>query len=483
VTSIAERASSERAATDGSARVRTRALARTRPEFMTDEQLCAERGRIEGKARVLLEALAIDLVPSLRRRRAPHTFRVGRRARAPARPRAGGQLAPRRAARLTADQEAARSGTASPVTRARKNKSANSPFTPTPHASRDERSDVAMILHTATRTSTHSACVTLARAQPASREARATPAGEQDGMRRRSNPTPLCPPTPTRTRPASRVARRACQDAAHAQGTRRPQPEGRGRRSHPDAPQTGEHQSKDQLEPVAEIDAAGVVTHFIYASRSHLPDLMVKSGVAYRLLVDQLGSVRMVVRVSDGAVMQQIDYDPWGVPTLVSGDWDVQPFGFAGGLYDSETGLVRFGARDYDAVAGRWTAKDPIRFDDGSNVYLYSRGDPVNLDDRSGKSVAYCETKRMWGLAGALVCAAACFDLMGSSVAAGLACMSACTGLVAYTQDQFDQCLQDMCTKPGAELAQCNKYCDKPGSKYSWCWDSNWAPECPWKSE
>ncbi|MDH5679538.1 MAG: RHS repeat-associated core domain-containing protein, partial [Nitrospinota bacterium] len=37
-----------------------------------------------------------------------------------------------------------------------------------------------------------------------------------------------------------------------------------------------------------------------------------------------------------------------------------QPFGFAGGLYDQHTKLTRFGARDYDAHAGRWTSKDPI---------------------------------------------------------------------------------------------------------------------------
>ncbi|MDS4031603.1 MAG: hypothetical protein RKO66_16235 [Candidatus Contendobacter sp.] len=29
-----------------------------------------------------------------------------------------------------------------------------------------------------------------------------------------------------------------------------------------------------------------------------------------------------------------------------------QPFGFAGGLYDKDTGLVRFGARDYGAADG-----------------------------------------------------------------------------------------------------------------------------------
>lgn len=35
------------------------------------------------------------------------------------------------------------------------------------------------------------------------------------------------------------------------------------------------------------------------------------------------------------------------------------------GLYDQHTGLVRFGARDYDAETGRSTTKDPIGFDGG----------------------------------------------------------------------------------------------------------------------
>jgi RHS repeat-associated protein len=47
------------------------------------------------------------------------------------------------------------------------------------------------------------------------------------------------------------------------------------------------------------------------------------------------------------------------------------PFGFAGGLYDPDTGLVRFGARDRDVSVGRWTAKDPIGFDGGGNLFVY----------------------------------------------------------------------------------------------------------------
>jgi len=63
-----------------------------------------------------------------------------------------------------------------------------------------------------------------------------------------------------------------------------------------------------------------------------------------------------------------------------------QPFGFAGGIWDEATGLVRFGARDYDAVAGRWTAKDPVGVQTGGpNLYLYASGDPVGFFDSDGQ--------------------------------------------------------------------------------------------------
>jgi RHS repeat-associated protein len=52
-----------------------------------------------------------------------------------------------------------------------------------------------------------------------------------------------------------------------------------------------------------------------------------------------------------------------------------QPFGFAGGIYYTDTGLVRFGARAYDALTGRRTAKDPILVAGGSsNLYAYGAG-------------------------------------------------------------------------------------------------------------
>lgn len=83
------------------------------------------------------------------------------------------------------------------------------------------------------------------------------------------------------------------------------------------------------------------------------------------------------------ALREEIDYDEFGRVTNDTAP-GTTPFGFAGGLYDPQTGLVRFGARDYDASVGRWTSKDPWRFAGGMNLYGYVLNDPVNLNDPLG---------------------------------------------------------------------------------------------------
>jgi RHS repeat-associated protein len=113
---------------------------------------------------------------------------------------------------------------------------------------------------------------------------------------------------------------------------------------------------------------------------------LVKGGTTYRILADQVGSVRLVVNASTGAIAQRIDYDAFGVVTTDTNP-GFQPFGFAGGLTDLDTGLVRFGARDYDPRVGRWTSKDPIGFASrDTNLFAYVLSDPVQLTDPSGES-------------------------------------------------------------------------------------------------
>jgi RHS repeat-associated protein len=105
--------------------------------------------------------------------------------------------------------------------------------------------------------------------------------------------------------------------------------------------------------------------------------------VTYQFITDHLGSVRFVVDVASGVVVQYISYNEFG-NILTNTNHGFQPFGYAGGLYDSQTDLVRFGARDYYSVVGRWTAKDPINFIGGLNLFVDVSNAPNIYFDPSG---------------------------------------------------------------------------------------------------
>ncbi|MEM6455671.1 MAG: RHS repeat-associated core domain-containing protein, partial [Acidobacteriota bacterium] len=142
---------------------------------------------------------------------------------------------------------------------------------------------------------------------------------------------------------------------------------------------------RDALNPIAMLAADGSVeTRFVYGTRPNVPDYMVRGGVTYRVVADHLGSPRLIVDVATGAIAQELRYDAFG-RVLLDTNPGFQPFGFAGGLYDPQTGLVRLGARDYDPVLGRWTAPDALGFAGTmSNLYTYARNSPVTYLDVNG---------------------------------------------------------------------------------------------------
>jgi len=135
---------------------------------------------------------------------------------------------------------------------------------------------------------------------------------------------------------------------------------------------------------LATFDGAGHLTRrFLYAD-ARMPCAMDTAEGRQFLHYDQTGSLRAVTDEA-GAVMKAVSYDSFGVLIEDSAPGLEVPFGFAGGLTDPDTGLVHFGARDYDPAQGRWLSRDPIGLSGGDvNLYGYCLSDPVNLVDPSG---------------------------------------------------------------------------------------------------
>jgi RHS repeat-associated protein len=153
-----------------------------------------------------------------------------------------------------------------------------------------------------------------------------------------------------------------------------------------------------QLQVVAQLDGNNnVVSRFVYGSRASVPDYMVQNGVEYRIIADNLGSPRLVVNGQTGAIVQEMDYDEFGNITSDTNP-GFQPFGYAGGLYDRDLKLVRFGVRDYDPDGGRWISKDTIRFAAGdTNLYGYVLSDPINGIDPIGTQVEFMSLQPVGG--------------------------------------------------------------------------------------
>ncbi len=151
---------------------------------------------------------------------------------------------------------------------------------------------------------------------------------------------------------------------------------------------------RTHLQPAAWLDGTGAVkATFVYGLHPNVPEYMVQGTTTYRIITDQVGSVRLVVNTATGAVAERIDWDEFGNLVADSAP-GTQPFGFAGGMRDVDTGLTRFGARDYDPVTGRWTAKDPLRFGGGlTDLYSYVGSDPINRIDPDGLDVYVCEVR------------------------------------------------------------------------------------------
>jgi RHS repeat-associated protein len=126
-----------------------------------------------------------------------------------------------------------------------------------------------------------------------------------------------------------------------------------------------------------------------------------QGGHAYSYLYDGKGNVTALID-SLQAVAVRYGYDPFGVPTTVSGTL-TQPYRFSTKPYDDNTGLSYYGYRFYKPDIGRWISRDPLMEQGGLNLYGFVGNDPVNRIDPLGlkdcnKKPPKKETCYLWGL-------------------------------------------------------------------------------------
>ena len=93
-----------------------------------------------------------------------------------------------------------------------------------------------------------------------------------------------------------------------------------------------------------------------------------------------------------GAVLERYDYEPYGAPSLWSGDYaDTRPlttgtcsFLFTGQMYDAETGLYHYKARVLHPAVGRFLQRDPGGYVDAMALYPYTASSPLDSLDPLG---------------------------------------------------------------------------------------------------
>jgi RHS repeat-associated protein len=155
---------------------------------------------------------------------------------------------------------------------------------------------------------------------------------------------------------------------------------------------------------VLHVKIANDMREFVRCSCGLLNNERTPDGKHYYYLFDGIGSI-VGMTDSSGNDVNGYGYDPLG---NISGSQEQtginNPWKYAGGFYDSSTGLTKFGIRYYDPAIGRWTQRAPIG---GSlqetlkaNPYVYAANDTVNLVAPSGKDA--CSDAQQLGLLGGL---------------------------------------------------------------------------------
>jgi RHS repeat-associated protein len=167
--------------------------------------------------------------------------------------------------------------------------------------------------------------------------------------------------------------------------------------------------------------------------------ISMRAGAArYYYLLDGLGSVVGLVNTA-GVKVNSYRYDPYG-EQIAASQQVANPWRFASGEFDGQTGLTKFGARYYDPTYGRFTQRDPS----GKDLsYAYGSCNPVNFTDPTGLEGSWGDSSciiSLVGLAASIIgFEAAVLATPVTGVTAFLAVV-AYIGLLASARGVLDSC-------------------------------------------
>ena len=144
------------------------------------------------------------------------------------------------------------------------------------------------------------------------------------------------------------------------------------------------------FETLMETDQAGTTQAIYTYGIDRIAGVLPGENTPVYYLQDAQNSTSDLV-AGDGLSKGSYSYDAFGSGrSLDSGGIETQltnSYLFSGERKDEGTGFVFLRARQYDSETGRFSQKDPIGLQDGSNAYEYAESNPVNLSDPSGMFV------------------------------------------------------------------------------------------------
>jgi RHS repeat-associated protein len=110
-----------------------------------------------------------------------------------------------------------------------------------------------------------------------------------------------------------------------------------------------------------------------------------RNGQNYYYHADGLGSITTITDINR-TIVQSYSYDSFGMIKAQTGF--ANRYTYTGREWDKETGLYYYRDRYYDSMDGKFVSKDPIGFKGGDvNLFAYTKNNPINYKDPSGKSM------------------------------------------------------------------------------------------------